>query len=156
EARAFGPERCEWSGFQRNRPLDSVGFLISAASTSQAAYFETSRSFLEQIVDRFLKPLGVTETVSRSFAAQSGVLDFLVVATIERLNNSVSLPFSWKVCSNTGDAGFAPCEPGLEIRYAIGLSRLSGSFRIFLPHEFLLQMMRTFAGPVSQREIPAT
>jgi len=155
QANCAGPKPCTWSAFSRNQQNDAARFSLEVHPSGVTACVETSRFFLEQIFYRFLRPWNLPENMIHSIAAEAGVLEFLVMAVLERANQSLRFPFRVGLRSDCADSAFDADERGFELLCNLGLSQLTGAFRLFLPAT-LLERVISVPMPASNIAIPVS
>jgi flagellar motor switch/type III secretory pathway protein FliN len=143
-------ESMTWGEFLEFAPRGRTTFEIQVHPTKGALCLEANRAFLSDLVERLLRPLELQEPRSVLGAADSGLLEFVILALLERINRDLTFPIHF----DTGVCGSKPALPadtkGAVLVCSLGLLATIGAVRVFAPYEVLRQMASGFP-PVGHR-----
>lgn len=135
-------ESMTWGEFLEFAPKGRTTFTIEIHPTGGALCLEANRAFLADLVERLLRPLELQEPRPLLGPADSGFLEFVIVALLERINRDLKFPFQF----DTGACGSKPELPvqtqGVVLMCSLGLLSTTGALRVFAPYDVLEQMQR--------------
>ena len=137
--------------FFETSPAGWIVFLINAHPGNERALLEVSPGFLSQLQQRMLGPLGLDQQTVR-VPSDDALLGFSVLAILEHLNRRLKFPVQFSLGKEKRGA-LADATEGMLLSFAIGVSGLTGCFRIFLPMKFL-SACKPQAGVASEFEYP--
>jgi type III secretion system YscQ/HrcQ family protein len=122
-------------------------YSINAHPGGEQAQLQVSTTFLSRLQERVLGPLGL-QRPGDAVASDDALAGFIVLAAIERLNRTLKFPVQFSLARDTRNS-CADVRRGISVSFAVGLSSLTGHFRIFLPVEFLSRCKPEPAGQTS-------
>jgi flagellar motor switch/type III secretory pathway protein FliN/pSer/pThr/pTyr-binding forkhead associated (FHA) protein len=116
-------------------PVGRWIFLINPHPAGDRALLELNPTFLAELQQRILIPLGLTAS-QETIPSNDVFAEFVILALLERLNRRLKFPVQFSF--SRGKAyQLADTTPGLSLSTALRVGDLTGHFRVFLPLEFL-------------------
>jgi len=152
----LSPARVEgvsWGSFLAGAAVDSVSFRVGVHPTGGAACLEVNRRFLEEVLIRMLKPAGLEPGAPGMTAWDEDLFEFLVLALLERAQQDLAFPFQFAQGPGGSRPECLPPDRGLALCFSVGLTQLTGAFRVFLPFG-LLESMQQAAPTGAQPSLP--
>jgi flagellar motor switch/type III secretory pathway protein FliN len=135
-------EPMTWQAFKDKHGAGRASFSIDIHPVGGALCLEASRAFLSEFVDRLLRPLGLEWPPSFLSPADSGVLEFVILCLIERVNREFAFPFQFEPGPCGSKPAFSPGTRGVMVSCAISLLSITGVLRIFAPYSLMEAMRR--------------
>lgn len=140
-------EAIEWDLFVHQKPRGHRSFGIVVHPLQQAVSLDVNTGFLEDVVERLLRPAGIELTRKWLMPSDTGLLEFLLLSLLDRVNQQLAFPFQLTLDAGWQERGLGALGRGIGVPFSVGLSQSTGSFRVFLPFDLLDGMRRTWKGP---------
>jgi len=129
-----------WEEFRGAATADAVAYFVLVHPIGKAACLEARRSFLSELVNLLLQPLGLEGAEAGITPSDDGLLEFVLLSVIERANRGLRFPLQYALASCSGPSRFAPDSRGIALAFSMQLSGLTEAFRLYLPYELLESM----------------
>jgi type III secretion system YscQ/HrcQ family protein len=142
-----------WGDFFRNAPLGVATFLVTAHPTGKCACLQVDLSFVRTITDRAVAAL--TPASPGAPVSNDALLETLLLSILQTANKRLAYPFQFGLSRFSSDFPQERQGRGLSILLSVGLSDVTGGFRIFVPYDFLTLMSETKAG-LTETKLPET
>lgn len=123
-----------WDEFSLTTPVGFVSYELTIHPGLGSIHLQVARSFLVRLISRALRE----QTAGALLASDSGVIEFLLLSILERINQRVALPFQFSLQESRGNLPFT--SRGLSLSIALGMAGISGSIRLFFPCEAIARM----------------
>ena len=130
-----------WDEFINATPAGSVSYDMTMRPGVGAIRLQASRSFLVKLISRALRE----QTSGALIASDDGVVEFLLLSILERVNRKVRLPFQFSLEHPRYSPGQG-CR-GLSFNIFLGIADLAGSLRFFLPYSAIAAMHAAVPAP---------
>ena len=134
ECRVTPVDRTE---FFQTSPATWRLFVLNAHPGGQQAVLELSPTFLAQLQQRILVPLGVEQSKSPA-PSDDAMLGFIMLALLEHLNRKLRFPVQFSFVRGARK-NLTDTTPGMALTFAVGIGGLTGQIRFFVPLDFLAE-----------------
>jgi type III secretion protein Q len=141
-------ESIELSRFAGSTPAGHESFALEVVPTNTRACLQISRAFLEDLVNRSLRPLGGRPSALEVTGADRAVLEFIVLSVLETANRQLAFPFHFVLSPLPSARELGPSQSrGLGLTASVQISGTSGSLRVFLPNRLVEAMAQVERKP---------
>ena len=127
-------------------------FVVNPHPGGQRALLEVSPSFLVQLQQRILAPLGLDGS-GEMLPSDDAFAGFVMLAILERVNRGLKFPVQFSFGRGKAHK-LVDSTRGISLSSAVQLGDLTGHFRVFLPLEFLSQY-KSATDEAPQGSLPA-
>jgi flagellar motor switch/type III secretory pathway protein FliN len=110
-------------------------FVLNAHPGGQQAVLELNPSFLAQLQQRILLPLGVEQGKTPA-PSDDAMLGFIMLALLEHLNRGLQFPVQFSFVRGARK-NLTDTSPGIALMFAVRIGGLTGQVRLFVPLDFL-------------------
>jgi type III secretion system YscQ/HrcQ family protein len=152
---AGSAEPMTWRAFLGASTSTRANFPIRIHPIGATAVLEISRLFLAGLLDHVLRPLELQRPGAPLSAADNGILEFVVLCLIERINRDAAFPFQFEAGPCGAKPDFVPDERGIALACSLNLHGTTGALRVFLPYSCLEAMHRAAPNIAQISAVPA-
>jgi type III secretion system YscQ/HrcQ family protein len=142
-------EPMTWEDFQATSTTGRDRFAIDVHPVGVSMLLEVSRSFLMDMADRILAPLGVDGAPSILGCTDRALFEFMIACLLERANRDLSFPFQFDIAATGTEPAMPRRENGVCMACSVSLLAATGALRIFMPYRSM-DAMRQAAPPPPQ------
>jgi flagellar motor switch/type III secretory pathway protein FliN len=140
--------------FQTPAPVDQVALRIQLHPVGATFLVEAARAFLEKLSARLLAPLCPVVTSRLGLTlADTGLLELLVVAVLERINCDLQFPLQATLTSEGSPPVRRSEAGGLAFSFAIRVGELTGTFRLLITDD-TMEILGGLAVPHAHVTLP--
>jgi type III secretion system YscQ/HrcQ family protein len=125
-----------WEDFLHGSPVGCVSYDVTMNPGAGAIRLQADRPFLVKLISRALRE----QTSGVLVASDRGVIEFLLLSILERVNGQVLAPFGFSLEQPRYNP--AAHARGLSFSFFVGLADLAGTIRVFMPFH-TIEKMRT-------------
>ena len=143
-----------WQGFLNTSGLGRTSFAIDVHPVRSSFCLEAGRAFLSEFVERMLRPLELPARRSAPSAADGGLVEFIILCLLERVNRDLAFPFQFETGACGSKPQFEPDTPGVALTWSVNLLELTGALRVFAPYA-LMEAMRQTGASCAASALPA-
>ena len=133
----------DWSQFELGIPFGFALFGMEIHPDAGEAFIGVSRAFLQTIVSRMTR-----EAATSLVPSDSGIFEFLLTTAMEPANRELKFPYQFLLKPFTPPKA-TDTGSGLALEFAIGISGVTGSFKVFLPQTSVLRMGSVLTAPAT-------
>jgi type III secretion system YscQ/HrcQ family protein len=139
ELRAGPCAATNWQAFASRSPAGGLSFPLMVHPCDERACLECGAAFLQELVRRMLQPLDME---SNALSPCDGeLLEFVLLAAVEAANRETAFPFRIELGRPVHPVALPPDTRGVALAFSVGLSGLTGAFRLFVPFSLLAKLM---------------
>ncbi len=110
-------------------------FVLNAHPSGEQAVLELSPTFLANLQQRILVPLGVDQAKTPA-PSDDAMLGFIMLALLENLNRKLRFPIQFSFVRGARK-NLTDTTPGMALTFAVGIGGVTGQIRLFVPLDFL-------------------
>ena len=143
----------DWRTFAARSPSGAMAFPVYVHPLDEPAHLEGSAAFFAELVRRLLQPLRGAPQDDALLPCDEALVEFTLLSVLEAANRAARFPFQIELGPSRRDVRRHPETRGVATAFSVGLSALTGAFRLFLPYALLKQMEAS--APAAESAPPA-
>src|SRR5688572_8638168 len=128
---------CRLEDFLRASNAGEREFRIEVSPASQFAFLRVGSGWMRELLHRLLEPSGVEVGQLCNSEPDLGLLEFLFLSVLERIQRRVAFPFHFSLKSGSEDPGVPTESRGMTNSFTLALPGASGVLRVFVPTALL-------------------
>lgn len=135
-----------WTEFLQSAGWDRAPLPVTILPFKETACLEAAGTFVDELFNRVMRPLGVARTELGVTAFDSGIAELLVAALCEAANRTLKFPIQVAPGPlGTVDKPSAATR-GLAIGFSVRMAGTVGAFRLWLPFRLIAALSETGGG----------
>jgi type III secretion system YscQ/HrcQ family protein len=130
----------DWRTFAARSPAGSLAFPVYIHPLDEPAHLEGSAAFFAELVRRLLQPLCGESPEVALLHCDEALVEFTLLSVLEAANRAARFPFQIELGPSRRDVRRHPETRGVATAFSVGLSALTGAFRLFVSYRLLERM----------------